>query len=267
MEDSDILDLLTNHKKMYHMSAYEVVKEPDIVLRNKGKFDKDKTMASHDFSRQINSSKRSDAPLFGLYASKGVDTKKHDFLKVNQRIIETERILNKPLSPAKRDKDLFSRRASMDNSIIPHENTEFIDINININQPSSKNKTNRRMNSQEYISPANSKRLKLDERILNDIDLATHENDFLHKIENENKSQFKPEGKQSRMKMGNNSSFESKIDGPHEDGGCQNTSLITIPDMLKKENDAKSKILLDLYKNPQKKPEGIRKLVDSCFKS
>jgi hypothetical protein len=51
--------------KIYHMSAYDVVKEPDIVTRNKNKFDKNKTLASADFSRHIKSSKRSGNSIVG----------------------------------------------------------------------------------------------------------------------------------------------------------------------------------------------------------
>lgn len=120
------------------------------------------------------------------------------------------------------------------------------------------------------------------DRILNDIDLATHQNDYLSKIENENadkivkeyfKSGFRKEKEPKEMNLKQNKiitfddnvSQVSKIDGPHEDGGCQDTSIISIPDMLKIENSKKAKLLLEIYKNPQTKPESIRKLIDGCF--
>lgn len=121
---------------------------------------------------------------------------------------------------------------------------------------------------------------EIGERILNDIDLATHENDYLSKIENENadrvvkeyfKSGFHKE-KQSKdinlkqnkaITFDDNVSQVSKIEGPHEDGGCQDTSIISIPDMLKIENNKKAKMLLEIYKNPHTKSESIRKLIDN----
>ena len=57
LEDRDILDLITAHKKIYHMSAYEVVKEPEIVLRNKGiTHSKRHIDSSVDLSRHIDQS-------------------------------------------------------------------------------------------------------------------------------------------------------------------------------------------------------------------
>lgn len=37
IDDKDVLDLITSHKKVYHMSAYDAVKQPEIVVRNKQK--------------------------------------------------------------------------------------------------------------------------------------------------------------------------------------------------------------------------------------
>ena len=67
------------------------------------------------------------------------------------------------------------------------------------------------------------------------------------------------------LNFNDNVSQVSKIEGPHEDGGCQDTSIISIPDMLKIENDKRAKMLLEMYKNPHTKSESIRKLIDGCF--
>lgn len=35
IDDKDIMDMMINNRKLYHMSAYKVVKKPEIVLKNK----------------------------------------------------------------------------------------------------------------------------------------------------------------------------------------------------------------------------------------
>lgn len=113
----------------------------------------------------------------------------------------------------------------------------------------------------------------LDDRILNDIDMVTQDNDFLNRIEKEDnevsekKSGFLSENRRYAPSINISShrkepSFDSKINGPHENGGCQDISLITIPDMLKYDSE-RSQMLINIYKDPKTKSQNIRKLVNS----
>ena len=89
-EDRDIMDLLTKNKKIYHMSAYDVVKEPEIVLKHKKIHQKELSIPSGDFSRQLEIEPRSNAlPAYGLYASKNFDLLKNE--EMMKQLIEVEK--------------------------------------------------------------------------------------------------------------------------------------------------------------------------------
>lgn len=303
LDDSDILDLLTHRKKIYHMSAYEVVKEPEIVLRNRNKpVDKIPEETSTDFlSRQIELQSNADSPLMGLYASETFDQVKSQQMKKQLEDIRKQekyvKLQNEPESPVGHiDKvtQFRPRRVSMEeissnrNNPLNSSREEFAEAIKDLENRDKKafRKTSTQINFPKVQVCDHG----LDDRIINDIDLATYDNDFLNKVEVENnegkakvpnrsgfykekpmlkiapveKSSFKltPRRVPQDKELKNNESFGSGIRGPHEDGGCQNTSLISIPDMLKNENNERSRILLQIYKNPQTKPESIRKLID-----
>jgi hypothetical protein len=106
-------------------------------------------------------------------------------------------------------------------------------INVVTNQQSVPDNLKGKMSSQIYIPLINGDKLEFEEGLNSDIDdLDAHDNDFLVKIDNKNKT-IKKHPKNHTC---DSISFGSKIDGPHADGGCQNSSLISIPDMMKKGN-------------------------------
>lgn len=98
IDDRDILDMIMNKKKSYHMSAYEVVNKPEIVVKNKQKVIKPRKELKKKKKKRI--SKNTESPEFGYYISDNYQNDKKEE-KVEKKVKMKETV--KPASLEKRD--------------------------------------------------------------------------------------------------------------------------------------------------------------------
>ncbi|CAI2359703.1 unnamed protein product [Moneuplotes crassus] len=283
IDDKDIMEMIINNRKLYHMSAYKVVSKPDIVLRNQKKV------------KKIHSSKKEGKKL--------LDEEDRSPGPIDQNLIKPSNAEMRETVPVSISKPVFNhRRLSM------QENAHDDELKTDFERRSF----HKKKASQELKFPEiKIKGTNFNDRIINDIDLATGFNDFLNRVENDpievesarnlDRGQaFKRESSKfntgsvrrhsppnSGRELGANDSFEERFashlannednksflksvhtnldDSECMNGHTMNMNSMTLTDILRDPGNKKVKILEKMYKNPSMKPEGIKKLVDDYF--
>jgi len=151
------------------MSAYDVVKQPEIVVRNKNV----PNMSNQKANQKANQNNINQDPTeFGYYISENYQQKPD---KKNLRYEEDQKRIY-PVNEIPKDRNLVGRRFSME-----HLDDEG---KLDKNFPPILKPTHYKKISQELHFPE----IKIqdavfNDRIINDIDLATGKDDFLDKVE------------------------------------------------------------------------------------